>query len=84
MTSVQATPTAIQPLPFSWLHFHELHDTALVDIPCGMFIIGQCRASIYRAFDDGTLTRIKVGGSTRIRVSELRTMIGLVPQGLTQ
>lgn len=80
MSVLQATPASIQTPPWSWTHFGELADSMLVDIPCAQFVSTRSRTSINRAFTDGTLTRVKVGGSTRIRVSELRTMLGLEAQ----
>jgi len=51
--------------------------TAVLDISAACIISGRSRASIYRHFKAGELTPVKVGNSTRIRVGELRRLIGL-------
>ena len=40
-------------------------------------ISGRSRVSLYRHFIAGELTPVKVGGRTRIRVSELRALMGV-------
>ncbi|MBK7417417.1 MAG: helix-turn-helix domain-containing protein [Dechloromonas sp.] len=43
-------------------------------LPCA--ISYRSRASIYRHFKSGELNPVKVGNSTRIKVGELRRLIG--------
>lgn len=56
--------------------FDNCPDTMLVDIPVACTVTSRSRASIYRHFNAGDLTPIKVGNSTRIKVGELRRLIG--------
>lgn len=58
--------------------FDTSADSALLDINTAGVIACRSRASIYRHFKAGELTMIKVGNSTRIRVGELRRLIGAV------
>jgi len=58
--------------------FDTAPGSSLVDIPVAAIIAHRSRASIYRHFKSGELTPVKVGNSTRIRVSELRRLIGAV------
>lgn len=51
--------------------------TAVINIKAACLISGRSRSSIYRHFKAGELTPIRVGSSTRIRVGELRRLIGL-------
>lgn len=57
--------------------FDNLPDSSLVSITTASAVSGRGRSSIYRHFKAGELTKIRVGQSTRIRVSELRKLIGL-------
>lgn len=52
-------------------------ETALVSLTAAGAIASRSRASLYRDNKDGRLPFVKVGGSTRIRVSDLRRLIGL-------
>lgn len=56
--------------------FDQAPDSALVDIPVACAISHRSRASIYRHFKSGDLNPVKVGNSTRIKVGELRRLIG--------
>lgn len=56
--------------------FDQAPDSALVNIPVACAISHRSRASIYRHFKSGDLTPVKVGNSTRIKVGELRRLIG--------
>lgn len=58
--------------------FDTFPDSALIDIAAAGAIAGRSRASIYRHFKAGEITLVKVGHSTRIRVGELRRLIGAV------
>ena len=58
------------------LQFDDLPNSALVDIATGETITGRSRASIYRHFKAGELTPVKIGTSTKLRVGELRRLIG--------
>lgn len=57
-------------------HFDTAPDSMLVDITTASTIADRSRASIYRHFNSGDLTPVKVGNSTRIKVGELRRLIG--------
>ena len=59
-------------------NFDSLPDSALVSIAASGTIAGRSRASIYRHFKAGELTLVKVGNSTRVRVGEIRRLIGAV------
>lgn len=56
--------------------FDAAPDSMLVDIPTAGVIACRARASFYRDFKAGRLTLVKVGNSTRIKVGELRRLIG--------
>lgn len=57
--------------------FHVLSDDALVNLQdAGAIIGGRSRASLYRDHKAGRISLVKVGNSTRIRVGELRRLIG--------
>lgn len=56
--------------------FDEAPDSMLVDIPTASTLSNRSRASIYRHFKAGELALVKVGHSTRIRVGDLRRLIG--------
>ena len=58
--------------------FDTSPNSALLDITTASTIAGRSRASIYRHFKAGELTMVKIGNSTRIRVGELRRLIGVV------
>lgn len=62
---------------YSIENFDSLPDTAVVDIGSAAAITGRSRNSIYRHFKAGELTPIKIGCSTRVRVSELRRLLGV-------
>jgi predicted DNA-binding transcriptional regulator AlpA len=57
--------------------FDRLPDTAVVDISTAAAITGRSRNSIYRHFQAGELTPIKIGFSTRVRVSDIRRLLGV-------
>ncbi len=56
--------------------FDAAPDAMLLDIPTACAITSRSRASIYRHFTAGDLTPVKVGNSTRIKVGDLRRLIG--------
>ncbi len=56
--------------------FDTAPDAMLLDIPTACTISSRSRASIYRHFKSGDLNPVKVGNSTRIKVGELRRLIG--------
>jgi hypothetical protein len=58
-------------------NFDSLPASALVNIAAAVAVTGRSRNSIYRHFTRGELTPVKIGFSTRVRVSELRALIGL-------
>jgi hypothetical protein len=55
--------------------FSRLDDNMLVDIHTTCAVIGKSRNSVYRLFQSGDLEPIKVGNSTRVRVSDIRRLI---------
>lgn len=57
--------------------FDQHPNSALVDIPTACLVLNRSRQSIYRHFQAGELTKIKVGGSTKIKVGELRNLMGV-------
>ena len=65
----QTAPAVIQ-------QFDTYPDSALIDITVAGTIAGRSRASIYRHFKAGDLTLVKIGNSSRIRVGDLRQLIG--------
>lgn len=56
-------------------HFDTLPDSALLSVSEVMALTGFSMTSVYRRFYDGTLDRLKLGRSTRIRVGQLRQML---------
>ena len=56
--------------------FDSYAHSVLIDINDACIVAGRSRASIYRHFKRDDLTMVKVGSSTRIRVGELRRLIG--------
>lgn len=56
--------------------FDTLSPSVLVTLAEASAVSGRSRASLYRHFKAGELTLVKVGSSTRIRVGELRRLIG--------
>ena len=56
--------------------FDTLPATALININDTCAITGRSRASIYRHFNAGALTLVKIGSSSRIRVADVRNLIG--------
>lgn len=65
----QTTTTAVR-------QFDTAPDSSLLTIADAVTIARRSRASFYRHFKSGELTLVKVGNSTRIRVGELRRLIG--------
>ena len=57
--------------------FSRLDGNALVDIHTACAVIGKSRNSVYRMFQSGDLAQVKVGNSTRIRVADIRRLIGV-------
>ena len=60
--------------------FDTSPNSALLTIAAAGAIAGRSRASIYRHFKAGELTMVKVGCSTRVRVGDLRRLIGAVSE----
>ena len=69
-----AAPLAVQQL-------NSLPDSAVFSVKHAGIVLDASRSTIYRLFESGHLTRVKIGGSTRVRVSELRRLIGAAPEG---
>ncbi len=57
--------------------FDTLSPSILLSIAEASAVSGRSRASIYRHFRAGELSQIKIGNSTRVRVGELRKLIGV-------
>ncbi len=62
-------------LPTIVKHFDELPASAVVPLTAAMILLGTSRATLYRLFNTGTLNPVKVGGATKLKVSELRRLI---------
>lgn len=56
--------------------FDDAPASMLVSVGTAVVISSRSRASIYRHFRDGELELVKVGNSTRLRVGDLRRLIG--------
>ena len=57
-------------------YLDEASDSMLVDISFACQVSNRSRASMYRHIKAGDLTSVKVGHSRRIRVGDLRKLIG--------
>lgn len=57
--------------------FDSLSPSVLITLADASAISGRSKASIYRHIKSGELALVKVGHSSRIRVSELRKLIGV-------
>lgn len=58
-------------------NFDRLPDSALLPITDAVTVCGRSRSSVYRHAEAGELHLIKVGNSTRVRVGELRRLMGI-------
>ena len=58
-------------------NFPLLPDVALVGLVEYRALTSRSKSSFYRAIDEGKLTVIKLGRSTRVRVGELRALMGI-------
>lgn len=56
--------------------FDQAADSALVSLRDAGAILSRSRASLYRDNKAGRLPFVKVGNSTRIKVGDLRKVIG--------
>ena len=63
-------------IPEALKNFDVLPDDALVGLRVGGAVIDRSVASIYRDAKAGTLTIIKIGHSSKLRVGDLRRLIG--------
>jgi hypothetical protein len=57
--------------------FDQSPDSALVSLETAGTILDRSRASLYRDEKAGRLKFIKIGNSTRLRVGELRALMGV-------
>lgn len=73
MTTSTNTANAV---PAAVLNFDSAPAQALIDIRAACIIACRSRASLYRDAAAGRLSFHKVGRSTRIRVGDLRRLIG--------
>lgn len=71
-----ATPTKPEAVPRGFQHFDRAPDSALVDIPTACAVATCSRATVYRHHHAGRLPFHKIGKLTRIRVGDLRRLIG--------
>jgi len=74
--SVRESQMTKQFLAASSAALQKYNDDDLVPIPVACSAIGKGVNSVYRMFSAGSLTKHKIGGSTRVRVAELRKLIG--------
>jgi len=58
-----------------WKHFDSLPDSAAIALNDCVRIANRSRASLYRDEKAGKIELLKVGCSTKVRVSELRRYI---------
>jgi len=56
--------------------FDSFPDSALVSFSTAGTVIDRSRPSFYRDIKAGRLTLVKVGNSSRLRVGELRALMG--------
>ena len=70
-TKEETTSTAVRQ------QFHTLSPEVMLTLAEARAVSRRSRSSLYRHFEAGELTRVKVGNSTRVRVSELRRLLGL-------
>lgn len=67
------------PNKFTDFSFDDAPDNALVSLKTGSAILGgRSRCSLYRDIAAGRLTLVKIGSSSRLRVGDLRKLIGAV------
>ena len=64
--------------------FDAAPDSALLTLAQAGKIAQRSRASLYRDGASGKISFVKVGGSTRVRVGDLREMIGAARKGVAQ
>lgn len=55
--------------------FDKFPASALVSLSTGGTLLDRSRASLYRDIKSGRLTLVKVGCSSRLKVSELRSLM---------
>ena len=71
-------PKQVAPIiPKAVSHFDQSPDSALVSLETAGIILVRSRASLYRDAKAGRLNFIKIGNSTRLRVGELRALMGV-------
>ena len=58
-------------------NFDRLPDSALLPISDAVAVCGRSRSSLYRHAESGDFNFVKIGKSTRVRVSDLRRLMGL-------
>lgn len=77
MRAVADTPSAVR-------QFDHAPDSGLIDLTSASIVAHRSRASLYRDNKAGVLPFVKVGNSTRIRVGDLRRLIGAAERGGAQ
>lgn len=61
--------------------FDGLPGSALLRLSEASCICGRSNTALYRHFEAGELTPVKIGGATMIRVADLRKFIGAASSG---
>ena len=63
-------------IPSAVTQFDSFPDSALVSLNTAGAILDRSRPSLYRDIKASRLTLIKIGNSSRLRVGELRVLMG--------
>ncbi len=66
----RSTPSVLDPLP----------SQKLLTIPQVLDQLGICRATFYEIVKRGELTVVKLGGASRVRVTDLQQYVDDLPQ----
>lgn len=67
-------------LPAAVRNFDDAPESMLVDLHAAGIIASRSRVSLYRDARAGRIQLVKVGRSTRIRVGDLRRLIGAIKE----
>lgn len=79
MTEKKQSITETLTAPLAVQQLDSLPDSAALSIRNAGVILDASRSTIYRLFKSNALTPLKIGGSTRIRVGDLRRLLGVSP-----
>ncbi len=78
MNTIQAPQAGRQkPVSQTVQQFDVLSPSVLLTLADASAISGRSKASLYRHFKAGELALVKIGHSSRVRVGELRLLIGV-------